>query len=90
MIKCHKQTEGLGYFDSYSPMTRINSIRMVLAIIALRNIEVHQMDVKEAFVNGELDEEIYMEKPFWFETRKESLYIGEIIVWAKTSTKIMA
>ena len=44
-------------------MTRINSIRMVLAIAALRNLEVHQMDVKIAFLNGDLDEEIYTEQP---------------------------
>ena len=44
-------------------MTIINSIRMVIAIAALRNLEIHQMDVKIAFLNGELDEEIYMEQP---------------------------
>ena len=43
-------------------MTRINSIRMVLAIFSLRNLEVHQMDVKTTFLNGHLDEEIYMEQ----------------------------
>ena len=62
MIKGYKQTEGLDYFDTYSPVTRINSIRMVLAIAALRNLEVHQMDVKTIFLNGELEEEIYMEQ----------------------------
>ena len=35
---------------------RINSIRMVLAIVALRNLEVHQMNVKTVFLNGDLDE----------------------------------
>ena len=60
MIKGYKQTEDLDYFDIYSPVTRINSIRMVLAIAALRNLEVHQMDVKTVFLNRELDEEIYM------------------------------
>ena len=54
--------EGLDYFDTYSLVTRINSIRMVLAIVALRNLEVHQMDVKAAFLNGDLDEETYMEQ----------------------------
>ena len=44
-IKGYKQTEVLDYFDTYSPITRINSIRMVLAITSLRNLEVHQMDV---------------------------------------------
>ena len=66
MIKGYRQTEGLDYFDTYSLMTRINSIRMVLAIDALRNLETHQMDVKITFVNGELDEEIYIEQPEGF------------------------
>ena len=56
MIKGYTQTEGLDYFDTYSLVTRINSIRTVLAIFALRNLEIHQMDVKTAFLNGELDE----------------------------------
>ena len=66
MIKGYRQTEGLNYFDTYSLMTRINSIRMVLEIDALRNLETHQMDVKITFVNGELDEEIYIEQPEGF------------------------
>ena len=57
VIKGYKQTEGLDYFDTYSPVMRINSIRMVLEIIALSNLEVHQIDVKTTFLNGELDEE---------------------------------
>ena len=47
-------------------MTRINSIRMVLAITTLKDLEVHQMDVKTAFLNGDLNEEIYMEQPEGF------------------------
>ncbi|WJZ97445.1 hypothetical protein VitviT2T_016048 [Vitis vinifera] len=66
VIKGYRQIEGLDYFDTYSPVTRINSIRMVLAIAALRNLEIHQMDVKTAFLNGDLDEEIYMEQPEGF------------------------
>ena len=66
VIKGYKQTEGLDFFDTYSPVTRINSIRMVLAIVALRKLEVHQMDVKTTFLNGDLEEEIYMEKPEGF------------------------
>ena len=49
-------------------MTRINSIRMVLAISTLRNLEVHQMDVKTTYLNGDLDEEIYMEQLKRFST----------------------
>ena len=61
VIKGYKKTEGLDYFDTYSPVTRINSKRMVLTIAPLRNLEVHQMDVKTVFLNGDLEEEIYME-----------------------------
>ena len=66
VIKGYKKTEGQDYFDTYSLVMRINSIRMVFAIVALRNLEVQQMGVKTAFLNGELDEEIYMEQPEGF------------------------
>ena len=52
VVKGYKQNKGLDYFDTYSLVTRINSIRMMLAIVTLRNLEVHQMDVKTAFLNG--------------------------------------
>ena len=61
MIKDYRQREGLDYFDTYSPVTRINSIRMILAIAVLQNLEVHQMDVKITFIKEVLDEEIYIE-----------------------------
>ena len=69
IIKGYKKREGLDYFDTYSSITRINSIRIILAIAAWRNLEVHQMDVKTAFLTRDLNEEIYIEQP----TRKESL-----------------
>ena len=63
VAKGFKQKEGLDFFDTYSPVTRITSIRMLIAIAVLHNLEIHQMDVKIAFLNGELEEEIYMEQP---------------------------
>ena len=66
VIQGYRQKEGLDYFDTYSPVTRINSIRIILAIAAMRNLKVHQMDVKTASLNGDLDEEIYMEQPEGF------------------------
>ncbi|GKE71966.1 retrovirus-related pol polyprotein from transposon TNT 1-94 [Tanacetum coccineum] len=58
LIKGYRQREGLDYFDTYSPVIRIISIRMVLAIPALRNLEVNQIDVKTAFLNEDLEEEM--------------------------------
>ena len=66
VIKGYKQKEGQDYFDTYSPVTRITSIRMLIAMAALYNLEIHQMDVKTAFLNGDLNEEIYMEQPEGF------------------------
>ncbi|GKB01907.1 putative RNA-directed DNA polymerase [Tanacetum coccineum] len=66
VIKGYRQPEGLDYFDTYSPVTRITSIRMILAIATLRNLEIHQMDVKTDFLNRDLEEEIYMNQPEGF------------------------
>ncbi|GJT98275.1 calcineurin B-like protein 4 [Tanacetum coccineum] len=52
-IKGFRHQEGLYYFDTYS--TRITPIKMILAIIALRNWEVHPMNVKMTFLNGDLE-----------------------------------
>ena len=61
-----KQKEGLDYFDTYSSFMRITSIRMLIAIAALHNLEIYEMDRKTAFLNGDLNEEIYMDQPEGF------------------------
>ena len=66
VVKGYKQREGLDYFDTYSPVTRITSIRMLIAIAAVYKLEIHQMDVKTAFLSGDLEEEIYLEQPEGF------------------------
>ena len=66
VVKGYRQKEGLDYFDSYSPVTRITSIRMLISIAALFKLEIHQIDVKTTFLNGDLNEEIYMEQPEGF------------------------
>ena len=79
VIKGYKQKEGLDYFDTYSPVTRITSIQMVLAIAALRNLEIHQMDVKTTFLNGDLDEEIYMEQPEGFVAPRQEKKVYKLV-----------
>ncbi|PHT72322.1 hypothetical protein T459_23107 [Capsicum annuum] len=62
IVKGFKQKKGLDYFDTYSPVTRITSIRMLIASVAVYDFQIHQIDVKTAFLNGDLEEEIYMEQ----------------------------
>ncbi|XP_070029916.1 uncharacterized protein [Nicotiana sylvestris] len=66
VIKGYRQKEGLDYFDTYPPVTRITSIRVLVALAAVYDLEIHQIDVKIAFLNGKLEEEIYMEQPEGF------------------------
>ena len=66
VAKGFRQKEGVDYFDTYAPVARISSIRVLLALASVYNLFVHQMDVKTAFLNGNLDEEIYMEQPEGF------------------------
>jgi hypothetical protein len=66
VAKGYTQKEGKDFFDTYSPVTRLTTIRVLLSLAASHGILVHQMDVKTVFLNGELDEEIYMDQPNGF------------------------
>ena len=66
VAKGFKQKEDIDFFDIFSPVTKITSIRLLIAIAAIYNLMIHQMDVKTAFLNGDLEEEIYMDQPEGF------------------------
>nr|ABA94191.1 retrotransposon protein, putative, Ty1-copia subclass [Oryza sativa Japonica Group] len=66
VAKGYTQKEGEDFFDTYSPVARLTIIRVLLSLAASHGLLVHQMDVKTAFLNGELDEEIYMDQPDGF------------------------
>ena len=52
----------MDYNDTFSPVARMDSIRLVLAIAAPKRWEIHHMDVKSVFLHGDLEEEIYMKQ----------------------------
>ncbi|KAJ9552889.1 hypothetical protein OSB04_016934 [Centaurea solstitialis] len=62
VAKGYRQREGIDYFDTSAPVARISSIRTLIAISALKGLYIHQMAVKTAFLNGYLNEKVYMEK----------------------------
>ena len=63
VAKGFSQVEGIDYTETFSPISKMNSIHLVLSLAASYKWEVHQMDVKSAFMHGDLHEEIYMEQP---------------------------
>ncbi|GJY07667.1 zinc finger, CCHC-type containing protein, partial [Tanacetum coccineum] len=65
-IQSFRQKEGIDFFDTYAHIARISTIRLLLALTAIHDLVIHQMDVKTAFLNGDLDVEIYMKQPEGF------------------------
>src|SRR5712671_3538201 len=68
VAKGFTQIPSIDYDETFSPVARFESLRLLLALAALEDWEIHQMDVKSVFLNGVLDEEIYMEQPQGFIT----------------------
>ncbi|KAJ9539132.1 hypothetical protein OSB04_031865 [Centaurea solstitialis] len=66
VAKGYRQQEGIDYDETYAPVARIEAIRIFLAYAAHKNMTVYQMDVKCAFLNGVLQEEVYVEQPEGF------------------------
>ncbi|KAJ9546964.1 hypothetical protein OSB04_019507 [Centaurea solstitialis] len=66
VAKGFTQIHGIDYDETFSPVTMLKSIRILMAISAYFNYEIWQMDVKTAFLNGKLTEDVYMEQPEGF------------------------
>ncbi|KAJ9558211.1 hypothetical protein OSB04_012825 [Centaurea solstitialis] len=70
VAKGFTQTHGIDYDETFSPVAMLKSIRILMTISAYFNYEIWQMDVKTAFLNGKLTEDVYMEQPEGFEDPK--------------------
>nr|GEV29349.1 retrotransposon protein, putative, Ty1-copia subclass [Tanacetum cinerariifolium] len=70
MAKGYTQTSGIDYEETFSPVADIRAIRILIAIVAYYDYEIWHMDVKTAFLNGYLNEEVYMEQPEGFVNKK--------------------
>jgi Reverse transcriptase (RNA-dependent DNA polymerase) len=66
VAKGYSQVHGVDYEETFAPVVKFTSVRIPIAIVALLDLELHQMDVVTAFLNGDLNEDIFMEQPEGF------------------------
>jgi hypothetical protein len=62
VAKGYSQVEGLDFDETYAPVARLESIRILLAYATYHGFKLYQMDVKSAFLNGPIKEEVYVEQ----------------------------
>ncbi|CAL9011462.1 unnamed protein product, partial [Prunus brigantina] len=74
----YSQVEGIDFEETYAPVARLESIRLLLAVSCYMNFKLYQMDVKTAFLNGIINEEVYCEQPKGFEDIDHSDHVYKL------------
>ncbi|KAJ0804413.1 putative RNA-directed DNA polymerase [Helianthus annuus] len=78
VVKGFSQRKGIDFDEIFSPVVKMSSIRVILGLAASLDLEVEQMDVKTAFLHGDLDKEIYMEQPEGFQVKGKEDYVCKL------------
>eukprot|EP00253_Pinus_taeda_P029525 PITA_29525 len=78
VCKIYAQVEGIDFEETFAPFSRMKSIKMFLSYACLRKIKVYEMDVKLAFLNGELEEEVYIEQLEGFLLTDKEKYVSRL------------
>jgi len=69
VAKGYVQKQGIDFEEVFAPVARLDTVRMILALAANRGWQVHHLDVKTSFLNGDLEEEVYVSQPKGFEVK---------------------
>ena len=73
--KGYARTYGVDYSETFSPVAKMTSVRLFISMAAQQQWIIYQQDVKSAFLNGYLHEEIYVEQPDGFKTSEDKVYL---------------
>jgi hypothetical protein len=74
VTKGYAQTYGINYEETYSPVAKMTTIRAIIVMATSKGSSLHQMDVKNVFLYGDLQEQVYMEQPLGYVTK-------HILIW---------
>jgi hypothetical protein len=78
VCKGYAQDEGIEFEETFSPVSRMEAIRLLSTYACSKNIKVYQMDVKSYFLNGEIEEEVYIEQPKGFKLSENIDYVYKL------------
>ena len=70
MTKGFTQTYGVDYLETFAPVAKLNTVRILFSLAANLDWPLNQLDIKNAFLNGELEEEVYIDMPPGFEEKR--------------------
>ena len=86
VCKGYAQEEGIDYGEIFAPIVRLEVVRTLLAYSAYKGLKVYQMVVKTTFLNGILEEEVYIEKPEGLVDPNNKNKVAQRFIWFKASS----
>lgn len=78
VAKGYVQKKGIDYEEVFAPVARLDIVKLILALAANRGWEVHHLHVKTTFLNGELEEEVYVMQPEGYAVKGKEQYVYKI------------
>lgn len=78
VAQSYSQQEGIDYTKTFAPVVKLESIRLLISFVVNHNIILYQMDVKSAFLNGQITEEGYVHQPPGFENHKSPKFVYKL------------